>query len=90
MPVSGFWRYVGEFKIGVVGKNLSRDIQATIHQNVNPSIKVLNWEKQIGFPGRLAFDIHLRRDRLIYVQGKRIKNRRDLSLYEIPTTVSTT
>lgn len=88
MPVSGFWRYVGEFKIGVVGKNLSRDIQATIHQNVNPSIKVLNWEKQIGFPGRLAFDIHLRRDRLIYVQGKRIKNRRDLSLYEIPTTIN--
>jgi hypothetical protein len=73
IPINGLWRYMGEFKIGFVGKNAGRDVQAIIHKDVNPSIKVLNWDKQIGYPGRLAFEIHIRRDRMLFSQGSTVR-----------------
>jgi hypothetical protein len=60
--IDGNWRSFGQFKLGQMGKNIGRDLQALIHKDINPSIKVLNWDNQIAFPGRLAIQLSNRRD----------------------------
>jgi hypothetical protein len=72
IPIHGLWRYMGEFKFGFIGKSLGQDIQAAIHKDLNPSIKVLNWDNQIGYPGRLALDMHFKFDGLLFSQNRQV------------------
>ncbi len=73
IPYHGFWRIKSDIKIGSIGKNLGRDIQALIHQDLNPSLKVLNWETQIGYPGKIGINFFGSRERLFFTKGDKVK-----------------
>ena len=63
----GQWRMSSYFKIGTVGGALGERIQQIIHQDIwTQSVRVLNWERQIGSGGRLGFNIEHEFDLLLY------------------------
>ncbi|AXE16929.1 hypothetical protein DR864_03870 [Runella rosea] len=63
----GHWRSKSFFKIGTIGGNIGRNLQAAIHQDLTQgSIKVLNWEDQIANGGRLAFNIDHHFDLMLF------------------------
>lgn len=54
----GHWRSRSFFKLGIIGGNIGKNLQAIIHQDLTVgSIRVMNWEKQIANGGRLGFNI---------------------------------
>ncbi len=54
----GFMRSASHFKVGFVGKNVGKNIQAIIHQDLSfGAQRVLNWGRQIAEGGRFAFNI---------------------------------
>ncbi|MBK8888010.1 MAG: hypothetical protein IPN46_16300 [Saprospiraceae bacterium] len=56
MHIRGGWRLFTEFKIGLIGTQGPKNIQAFIHRDItNNSKKILLWENQIADGGRYIF-----------------------------------
>lgn len=54
----GWIRSRSLFKLGIIGKNLGKNIQAVIHKDITTgSQRVLNWSDQIAHGGRLAVNV---------------------------------
>lgn len=67
---NGWIRSESLFKIGIVGRDLGKNIQAVIHQDLTTgSQRVLNWEDQIANGGRLAFNIEHKIDVSLFSAG---------------------
>lgn len=55
----GLARHMGEFQVGFVGLEAPDAVQASLHKDfITSSQRVHGWDKQIGYPGRLAFQLN--------------------------------
>ncbi|PCJ66022.1 MAG: hypothetical protein COA58_08075 [Bacteroidetes bacterium] len=63
----GLARHVGEFQIGFVGLESPDAVQASLHKDfITSSQRVYGWNKQIGDPGRLIFQLNHDFDFLLF------------------------
>lgn len=70
----GLARHVGEFQVGFVGLEAPDAVQASLHKDfIESSQRVHGWNKQIGSPGRLAFQLNHDLDFLLYSNTKKYK-----------------
>ncbi len=76
MHIRGGWRLFTEFKIGLIGTQGPKNIQAFIHRDItNNSKKILLWENQIADGGRYIFNFNNRLDLRIFSSTKAEENK---------------
>ncbi len=88
MHVQGIFRGRSIIKVGRVGGEIGRNIQAIIHQDlITNSQQVLNWEDQIASGGRYAFNVDHSFDFMLLSKRNTLFDRsenREANFYYIP------
>ncbi len=75
MHYLGYFRSQSLFKIGYIGQNVGENIQAVLHQDfTSKSIRVLNWDRQIGNGGRLALNVYHDFDLMLFSKSPTLFN----------------